>query len=157
MYKRQFQAFATPEETEALRAEFAAGVAWGRAKEILFERIDREIAPMRARYQHLVANPAEVEQILQAGAAQARARTVPFMAQLRHAVGLRNLADLDTGAGAAKTAKTTQTVYKQFRESDGKFYVRMVHADGTEQLSQGFADPREAGQFVAAQKKIETS
>ncbi len=105
----------------------------------------------------LVANPSEVEQILQAGAAKARARTVPFMAQLRHAVGLRNLADLDTGAGAAKAAKTAQTVYKQFRESDGKFYVRMVHADGTEQLSQGFADPREAGQFVAAQKKHEAS
>src|SRR5690606_19275151 len=56
-----FQAFATPEETEGFRQAFAAGIGWGEAKERLFQRIDREIAPMRARYEALVADPAQIE------------------------------------------------------------------------------------------------
>jgi tryptophanyl-tRNA synthetase len=33
------------EETAALRQAYADGIAWGDAKQKLFERIDREIAP----------------------------------------------------------------------------------------------------------------
>ncbi|MFM1979909.1 MAG: hypothetical protein RLZ68_1174, partial [Pseudomonadota bacterium] len=43
-----YQAFATEAETATLRQAYADGIAWGDAKHILFERIDREIAPMRA-------------------------------------------------------------------------------------------------------------
>ena len=48
-----YRAFATPEETAAFAQDFAQGIAWGEAKQKLFERIDAEIAPMRARYEHL--------------------------------------------------------------------------------------------------------
>ena len=58
-----YQAFATPAETEALRKAYADGIAWGEAKQLLFERIDREIAPMRERYEALVNDPAEIERI----------------------------------------------------------------------------------------------
>lgn len=44
-----YRAFATPQETAAFAQAFADGIAWGDAKQALFERIDREIAPMRAR------------------------------------------------------------------------------------------------------------
>jgi tryptophanyl-tRNA synthetase len=57
----------------------------------LFERIDREIAPMRERYQHLMAHPARIETLLLAGADKARALATPFMRELRQAVGLRSL------------------------------------------------------------------
>src|SRR5690606_13793118 len=35
-----YQAFATPEETEAMRRAYAEGIAWGEAKQLLFERVD---------------------------------------------------------------------------------------------------------------------
>ncbi|MBY0463999.1 MAG: tryptophan--tRNA ligase, partial [Burkholderiales bacterium] len=68
-----YQAFATPAETEAMRQAYAGGIAWGEAKQMLFERLDAEIAPMRAAYEHYMAHPQEVEAILLAGAAKARA------------------------------------------------------------------------------------
>ena len=148
-----YQAFASPEETQKLRQAYAEGIAWSDAKQQLFERIDREIAPMRERYEHLVAHPAELEAILQAGAAKARARATPFMRELREAVGLRSLAQ---GAGGAKKEKAKAGAlpsFKQYRETDGLFYFKLVDAQGRVLLqSNGFASPREAGQFIAGLK-----
>jgi tryptophanyl-tRNA synthetase len=86
-----YQAFATPEETAGMRAAFAGGIAWGEAKQALFERIEAEVAPMRSRYQSLIADPAAIEQRLQEGGARARAIARPFLGELRQAVGLRSL------------------------------------------------------------------
>jgi tryptophanyl-tRNA synthetase len=88
---RVYQAFATPEETTGMRAAFAGGIAWGEAKQVLFERIEAEVAPMRSRYQSLIADPEGIEQRLQEGAARARAVARPFLGELRRAVGLRRL------------------------------------------------------------------
>ena len=44
-----YQAFADADETAAMRAAFADGIGWGDAKQRLFERVDREIAPLRER------------------------------------------------------------------------------------------------------------
>ena len=74
-----------------MRAAFAAGIAWGEAKEVLFERIEAQVAPMRSRYLSLVADPAGIEQRLQVGAARAREIARPFLKRLRQAVGLRRL------------------------------------------------------------------
>jgi tryptophanyl-tRNA synthetase len=87
-----YQAFASQKETQAMRTAFAAGISWSDAKEALFERIDSAVAPMRGRYQELVADPARLEQRLQEGAAKARARATSFLGELRQAIGVRNLA-----------------------------------------------------------------
>ena len=42
-------------------------------KQLLFERINSELAPARAEYERLVASPGEVEKLLLAGAERARA------------------------------------------------------------------------------------
>jgi tryptophanyl-tRNA synthetase len=147
-----YQAFATPEETQQLRQAYAQGIAWSDAKQLLFERIDSEIAPMRAKYEHLVGHPQELEGILQAGAAKARERATPLLRELRHAVGLRNLASV---AGAVKKdkAKASLPSFKQYREADGLFYFKFVDAQGRLLLqSAGFASPKEAGQCIAALK-----
>ena len=145
-----YQAFATPEQTEALRQAYADGIAWGEAKELLFARIDQGIAPLRARYEELMAQPAQVEAILQAGAQRARASATPFMQQLRSAVGLRHLAQGQPAAKTSKTAKTQLPSFKQYREADGKFYFKLLAADGTLLLqSLAFAQPKEAGQAIA--------
>ena len=144
-----YQAFASAEETAAFAQAFADGIAWGDAKQRLFERIDQEIAPLRARYEELMAHPERIEAVLQAGAVKARAVATPSMARLRHAVGLRPLSNT---ANTAKTKahKVALPSFKQYRESDGQFYFKLVDAQGHLLLqSLGFASPKEAGQAIA--------
>ena len=87
-----WQAFATPEQTAAMREEFASGIAWGEAKKQLFQLVNAELAPARERYETLLNAPAEIEAILQAGGEKARAISQPFMDEVRRAVGIRPLA-----------------------------------------------------------------
>jgi tryptophanyl-tRNA synthetase len=146
-----YQAFASGEETAALAQAFAQGIAWGEAKDMLFERIDREITPMRARYEHLIANPQEVEALLLQGAVKARAVATPFMARLRQAVGLRGLAQ--SVKTSAKAVKTETASLKQYREADGRFYFKLVDAKGAVLLqSRGLDSPQLAGQSIALLK-----
>jgi tryptophanyl-tRNA synthetase len=147
-----YQAFASPEETAAFAQEFAQGISWAAAKEKLHARIDQEIAPMRARYQHLMEHPQEVEAMLLQGAIKARAVATPFMARLRQAVGLRSLAAQSTG-GTAKAAKAASAAFKQYREGDGQFYFKLLDAKGALLLqSAGFANPKEAARVMAQLK-----
>ncbi len=144
-----YQAFATEAETNALRQAYADGIGWGEAKQLVFERIDREIAPMRNAYLALLDDPAKIEAILRAGAARARQLATPFMNRLRDAVGLRDLR-AQAGNTAAKRAKVAKPVFKQYRERDGKFYFKLLGADSRLLLqSAGFASPRQAGQSIA--------
>ncbi|MDP2367793.1 tryptophan--tRNA ligase [Rhodoferax sp.] len=144
-----YQAFASAEETAALRQAYADGIAWGDAKQILFERIDREIAPMREAYLGYINHPEKVEAILLAGAAKARAISQPLMTQLRHAVGLRKLSEQGE-TKAAKLTKVARPAFKQYRESDGQFYFKLIDASGHLLLqSQGFASPKEAATSMA--------
>jgi tryptophanyl-tRNA synthetase len=143
-----YQAFASAEETTALAQAFADGIAWGDAKQVLFERIDREIAPMREQYQELINNPAKLDQILLAGADKARQMATPFIKELRHAVGLRPLSSVHS-ASTAKDSKVAQPSFKQYREKDGQFYFKLVDAQGQLLLqSKGFASPKEAAQTI---------
>ena len=144
-----YQAFATPEETEALRCAYAEGIACGDAKQVLLERVDQVIAPMREQYDTLINNPARIEQTLLAGAERARALATPFIKELRSAVGLRSLAQT-SAAQSTKAAKVALPSFKQYREADGKFYFKLLAADGRLLLqSTGFAAPKEAGQAIA--------
>lgn len=147
-----YQAFADEAETAVLRKAFADGIGWGDAKQMLFERIDRELAPLRERYDALLADPARIEQTLLAGAAKARQLSRPFMARLRHAVGLRDLGAQKVAAGARdKPAnKAARPSFKQYRERDGRFYFKLLDARGETLLqSLGFASPQEAGRVIA--------
>lgn len=147
-----YQAFASPEETLKLRQAYAAGIGWADAKQMLFERIDTEIAPMRERYEHLVGHPAELEDILQAGAAKARQRATPFIRELRDAVGLRSLASVPVAAKKSR-AKGSLPSFKQYREADGRFHFKLVDGQGRLLLQGGgFDSPKEAGQFIATLK-----
>ncbi|QHG88665.1 tryptophan--tRNA ligase [Xanthomonas cucurbitae] len=150
-----YQAFATPAETVAFGQAFAAGISWGDAKQQLFERIDGEIAPLRTRYEALMAEPARIEAILRAGGARLRARyATPLLAQLRDAVGLRDLSDQAGPAAVQAGEKIALPVFKQYRESDGQFYFKLNDGAGALLLqSDGFASPRDAGQLIARLKQ----
>lgn len=145
------QAFATPEQSRAFADDFSRGIGWGDAKQRVFECIDAEIAPMREKYEALMARPIEIEAALVEGAIKARKLATPFMAELRHAVGLRPLHQQATVKAATK--KSALPVFKQYRESDGRFYFKLLDADGELLLqSTGYATPRDAGQWIARLK-----
>ncbi|WP_311240574.1 MULTISPECIES: tryptophan--tRNA ligase [unclassified Xanthomonas] len=152
-----YQAFATPQETAAFAQAFADGIGWGDAKQQLFERIDQEIAPLRTRYETLMADPAKIEAILRAGGARLRARyATPLLAELRTAVGLRDLSDQAGPAAAQAGEKIALPVFKQYRENDGQFYFKLTDSAGALLLqSDGFASPRDAGQLIARLKQAE--
>jgi tryptophanyl-tRNA synthetase len=152
-----WRAFASAEETAAMRQAYADGIGWGDAKQKLFERIDAEVAPMRERYDALMAHPERIEALLREGASRLRAsHAIPFMQRLREAVGLRDL-----GAGAvaggkapgARAAKASLPAFKQYREADGRFHFKLVDGERTLLLSRGFESPKDAGARIAALRR----
>lgn len=152
-----FDAFATPEEREAFRAELRGGLGWGEAKKRLVNQIEAEIGPMREKYAYYTSHTDELEDILQAGAEKARKLSAPFMERLREAVGLRSFRHVAAPKAApqkAEPAKSAPTAtFKQYREADGLFYFKLTLTGGRVLLtSKGFASGRDAGQSVAKLK-----
>ncbi len=86
-----FKAFATADETSEIEKRYADGIGWGEMKQLLFEYINDHIKPVRNEYERLIADPAIVEQELIKGADRAREIAVPYMAQIRDAIGIRKL------------------------------------------------------------------
>ncbi|MFT4192039.1 MAG: tryptophan--tRNA ligase [Comamonas sp.] len=144
-----YQAFASAEETQALRQAYADGIAWGEAKALLFDRVDAAIAPMRAAYEELIADPQRLEGILQDGAAKARALARPYLQTLRQAAGLRPLGTAATGvARPVARAEAPVATFKQYREKDGQFYFKLVQGEQVLLQSAGFADPKQAAAVI---------
>lgn len=86
-----YKAFASQEETAEFTQMLAEGLAWGEAKKMLAAKINLELADKRERFAELTAQPAIIEDILQAGAEKARSQAQPLLAQVREAVGIRPL------------------------------------------------------------------
>ena len=86
-----YKAFATPAETAEFTQMLADGLAWGEAKKLLSTKLNEELAPKRERFHELTAQPAQIEDILQAGAAKARKQARELLNQVRDAVGIRPL------------------------------------------------------------------
>ena len=86
-----YRAFATEDEVRNIEKKYAEGIAWGEMKEVLFEYINEHIKPARDEYQRLIDDPAIVEKELLKGAEKAREISVPYLAEIRHAVGIRKL------------------------------------------------------------------
>ena len=86
-----YKAFATPAETAEFTQMLADGLAWGEAKKLLGAKLNEELAPKRERFYELTAQPAQIEDILQAGAAKARKQARELLNQVRDAVGIRPL------------------------------------------------------------------
>ena len=147
-----YQAFADAGETATMRQAFADGIAWGDAKQALFERIDAEISPLREKYESLMAQPDEIEAILREGAARLRSQlAVPRLATLRAAVGLRALSQARRADATLEHGdKAALPLFKQYREADGRFYFKLVDGERVLLQSGGFDSPRDAGQHIGA-------
>ena len=84
-----YRLFASAAETAALAERYrAGGMGYGNAKQELFEVVDRQLASPRARYAELRADPAHIQSLLAAGAAQARPVAHATLRRVRDAIGL---------------------------------------------------------------------
>ena len=83
-----WSAFASAAETDRMRRDFAAGIAWGEAKKQLFELVNDDLSQARIRYLQLMDDPAYIEGVLKKGAERARVHSVALMDKVRDAVGI---------------------------------------------------------------------
>ena len=151
-----------PKDTEGsalfqLYQAFADGIGWGDAKAQLLEVVDGHLAPMRERYNALMAEPEKIEALLRRRGAQLReAFAVPLLRQLRDAVGLRDLSSVGDKPAAQAATKVALPIFKQYREADGQFYFKLLDAQGGLLVqSAGYPSPRDAGQRIAGLKQAD--
>ncbi|MDR0409103.1 MAG: tryptophan--tRNA ligase [Spirochaetaceae bacterium] len=78
-------------ETERLEMDKryrAGGMGWGEAKEELFRVMNRELSPLRERFNAFISEPDHMDAILRDGAEKARAIASRTLAGLRSAAGI---------------------------------------------------------------------
>ncbi|MDG1463317.1 MAG: tryptophan--tRNA ligase [Gammaproteobacteria bacterium] len=87
-----YKAFATDTETAAFRKQLEEGMAWGAAKQELFECLDGHLSSARNEYDRLIADPLYIEAMLLKGAEKAREQSMALMKMVRAAIGIVPLA-----------------------------------------------------------------
>ncbi|MDR1443714.1 MAG: tryptophan--tRNA ligase [Treponema sp.] len=84
-----YKLFAAAEEQTALAARYrGGGMGWGEAKEELFRVVNRELSPMRERFEALITNPGALDDILKRGAEKARVIARATVGRFRAAAGI---------------------------------------------------------------------
>jgi tryptophanyl-tRNA synthetase len=82
-----YKAFASDTETAEIEKRYAEGIAWGEMKAVLFEFINQQISEARNHYWELLRQPGFIEAELRKGAEKARSISVPFLKEIKSAVG----------------------------------------------------------------------
>ena len=88
-----YRAFASEDQTKNLANQYQEGIAWGEAKELLFELLEEKINPFRKNYEELIKDRSALEKILLLGAQKALDISTPIIKQVRQAVGIREFGD----------------------------------------------------------------
>jgi tryptophanyl-tRNA synthetase len=84
-----YRLFADPEEQAALASRYrSGGMGWGEAKEELFRVVNRELAPVRERFNAIIADSAALNRILAAGAEKARPIAAATLRRFRRVAGI---------------------------------------------------------------------
>ncbi|HNT52166.1 MAG TPA: tryptophan--tRNA ligase [Candidatus Syntrophosphaera sp.] len=84
-----YRSFAAPQQVEELRARYLqGGMGWGEAKQELFLTMNRELTPLRERYQDLISRPRDILDILEQGSARARQLAEVKISFLREVIGV---------------------------------------------------------------------
>ncbi|MDR2021369.1 MAG: tryptophan--tRNA ligase [Treponema sp.] len=84
-----YKLFASAEEQQALAARYrAGGMGWGEAKEELFRAANRELGPLRERFEDIMADIPKLDATLAKGAERARSIAARTVDRLRKAIGI---------------------------------------------------------------------
>ncbi len=82
--------FAANEAVAEKRKRYlAGGLGYGEMKSELFELIDTFVSEGRARYDELMADRQQIDQVLADGAVKARAIATPLLTRVREAIGMQ--------------------------------------------------------------------
>ena len=86
-----YRLFATPEQAEDLAGRYrAGGMGYGHAKQELFEVMEAHFAGPRERFQHYLAHPETINDILADGGKRAKSVAAATLSRVRSATGLQN-------------------------------------------------------------------
>ncbi|MDR0569271.1 MAG: tryptophan--tRNA ligase [Spirochaetaceae bacterium] len=84
-----YKLFAREDERADLAERFrAGGMGWGEAKEELFRAANRELSPLRSRFEGILADPAGLDAALARGAEAAREIASATLRRFRKAAGI---------------------------------------------------------------------
>ena len=84
-----YKLFANTDEQAALAARYrAGGMGWGEAKEELFRAVNRELTPIREKFEAIMADIPALDKILEQGAEKARPIAAATVKRLRKAAGI---------------------------------------------------------------------
>ena len=84
-----YRHFASSQEQAALSKRYTdGGMGYGEAKEELTRVVEREVAPLRAKYQDWLSRPNDSGKVLSEGAAKAREIALETMTMVRSALGI---------------------------------------------------------------------
>jgi len=84
-----YKLFAEKNEQQTLAARYReGGMGWGEAKEALFQAMNRELTPLRNRYDGIMSDLPGLNRILDQGAQKARDIAADTVRRLRKAVGI---------------------------------------------------------------------
>ncbi len=86
-----YKAFAPQSEVDQMEQRYREGIAWGTAKQDLFEYINEILKTPRIEYDKLIKNPGDIDAILKKGALKAREFSVPFLDKIRKTIGIQSL------------------------------------------------------------------
>jgi tryptophanyl-tRNA synthetase len=84
-----YKLFAAPEEQDALAVRYRqGGMGWGEAKEELFRAVNRELSPLRERFNAILEDSAGLDRMLREGAEKARPIAAATVKRFRKAAGI---------------------------------------------------------------------
>jgi tryptophanyl-tRNA synthetase len=84
-----FQAFADEDQIKDLKKKYEDGIAWGDAKELLFNLIDNRISGFRKEYEKIIQDREYLEKTLNDGSEKAKEISTPMIKKIRNAVGIK--------------------------------------------------------------------
>lgn len=88
MIMELYKLFASAEEVKELENKFKAGIGWGEAKKILFEKANEYLTPLRDKYNEIYENKEKIDEILKSGAERARSIAKQTLKKVRIAIGV---------------------------------------------------------------------
>ena len=81
--------FASKDEIDELTNAYKEGIGWGDAKNMLFDVINRDIAPIRNKYETLSSDKTLINDLLSEGASKVRISAKEMISNLRDTIGIK--------------------------------------------------------------------
>jgi tryptophanyl-tRNA synthetase len=83
-----YKLFANEDELSTFEQKLNSGISWGEAKQLLFEKMNERLKPMREKYEYYMNNKHIVDEILKEGAKVARPIAQETIKRVRAALGV---------------------------------------------------------------------